>query len=157
MSRIPDYRAWVKEIYENDEFAYGGYMIEAENIKTIRTSGVTKLMTGPQKVGIEYLDPYGAYMIGMGTIEYLSMEEIELMEYTGLKDKNGTKIYEGDVLELHRSGYPNRPRFSVEFIDGSYYLKSSHLEYVSDYITEFDIRYAEVVGNVHESVFKNNE
>ena len=73
---------------------------------------------------------------------------IELMQFTGLKDKNGKEIYEGDCFLY---GY-------VEFDSGSFSLKITKEQeyydigqsiYLCDFLAIF--KDTEVIGNIYEN------
>ena len=110
------FRAWIKEVDEIREVEYINFW--------------KKKISYPHKFCKEY---------------YLNadFDEIELMEYTGLKDMKGKEIYEGDILfETFREEY-----FKVVFENGSFRAEVD--EYSLDLEDYANI--CEVVGNIYEN------
>lgn len=111
MSRVIEFRSWDKESQQIFEVA----AIDFEN------------------GGVRYKDnPSG------NVIDAL-FEQIELLQYTGLPDKNGTKIFEGDVVKFEA----NNRRYEVKFTGGCFEFGGWSVGAYSKQI--------EVIGNIFEN------
>ncbi|AMD95610.1 YopX family protein [Leptotrichia sp. oral taxon 847] len=81
-----------------------------------------------------------------GTYHFFRMQNLELMQYTGVKDKNGKEIYEGDIYHVGDKNI----RYLVVWFDSGF--EGKQLRSTSYAGLESWAKDIEVLGNIYENL-----
>ena len=102
----------------------------------------------------EDFDRVGIHQIG--TIIQCFVIPETLGQFTGLTDKNGVKIFEGDIVRRFNGRGQEVMRYAVKWnTDCCMFVLMSEYTYLGEYDSDFTVFYGEdleVVGNVHDNL-----
>jgi hypothetical protein len=108
--------------------------------------------------------PGEVYVAGDGTVGVIGSDmntnHFVVEQYTGLKDKNGKEIYEGDIMS---AGFANdidrKVLLQVEYNVPCYHLINLSCGNITQSLDIYDLSELEVIGNIHENpeLLNNNE
>jgi len=137
------FRAWIKKEKK---------MYEVKTMDWFVNSGCTKKKPSNLCLIRDRLDEDGKYVEEIEKNDILS-DNVKLMQFIGLKDKNGKEIYEGDILNWN-----NECTILIEWYESrSVGFGYEVLTQKDKRIVSFDIRFyrseenAEVIGNIYEN------
>lgn len=141
MNREIKFRVWDNEYkYMNYKVLVGIYG-DWEKVKDDKNYTACAMWIEPDKVDYK-CEPHWAHFEPYH-------KDIHLMQYVGLKDKNGVEIYEGDIIEYKDS--IGKHIEEVKFDKGCFYagLHGGSSTRVSPKL--INTRISKVIGNIYEN------
>ena len=123
---------------EDGEWAYGSFVPDA-----IEVRGSKIIMPGFIR----------NYDFGHESGCKVLMHEVDretVGQFTGLTDKNGKKIFEGDIIELER-GWGEKVRYIVKYDTEICSFIGDGINYIGFTTFENDGERIEVIGNIHDN------
>ncbi len=120
-----------------------------------------KWIHGPnENSSLDGVNLFGECILLGGFMDKVSIEDLNdcvALQYTGLKDKNGKEIFEGDILKFQENDNPEDLNWiigEVVFIDGAFRLKDSDYETLSEFIMEWKNHNLdlEIIGNIYDNL-----